>query len=141
MESKRIVFKRLYPVNYKTTEPLFYNTGLMLVIPIDHPQFKIGGDGWMEVYEGYTFDGASGGIDSECFMRGACGHDVIYQSHQLGFDLPKDWKEKADRMLIRLCREDGMSWIRSQWVYQAVKLFGRGRARDLNKYDETLISP
>lgn len=142
-ESKRITFKRLYPVKYKTTShDLFFNTGLVLQTAIEHPAFSIEVDGWLTIHEGYSFDGASGpAIDTECFMRGAAAHDALYQAKQLDFPLPADWKEKADRLLVRLCREDGMGRLRAAWVYQAVKRFGRGLPRDLNKYDETLIAP
>lgn len=141
-ESKRLYYKKLYPYKYKLTEPLVIQTEIYPESDIVHPYFSIDRNGLMMIAAGYSFDGASGpAIDTDNFLRGACAHDVPYQAAQLECPLPKDWKEKADKMLVRLTREDGMSRIRCWWVYQSVKMFGRGLPRDLNKYDEILIAP
>lgn len=142
IESKRLVYKRLYPYKYKLVEPLVILTDIYPESDIVHPYFTISTDGLMTIAAGYSFDGASGpAIDTENFLRGACAHDVPFQANQLGYNLPGDWRVKANKMLVRLTREDGMSWIRCKWVYAAVTAFGRGLPRDLNKYDETLIAP
>lgn len=141
-ESIRLVYKRLYPYKYKLVEPLVIQTDIYPESDIIHEYFAIYKDGLMTINAGYSFDGASGpAIDTENFLRGACAHDVPFQAAQLCYPLPKDWREKANKMLVRLTREDGMSWIRCKWVYAAVSMFGRGLPRDLNKYDEILIAP
>ena len=95
----------------------------------------------LTVRAGYAWDGASGAIDTDNFMRPSLAHDIPYQAHQLGLGLPPDWKEKTDKTLRRMCLEDGMSELRAWWVYQAVKAFGRGRPRDLNQFKEILVAP
>ncbi len=142
-ESKSISWQLLEPFKYRTFESLRIYSGIKPAADIVHPDgyFTIHADGWMTISKGYAWDGASGAIDTENFMRGSCAHDVPYQASQLRMPLPPDWKDKADKMLVRLTAEDGMWPIRCAAVYQAVKVFGRGRPRDLNKYAEIHVSP
>jgi hypothetical protein len=140
-ESIRICYKKLYLGGYKIVETVHFRTELYPAEDIIHEFFTIFTDGWMEIRAGYSFDGASGGIDTECFMRGACAHDVPYQANQLCLPLPANWKKVTDKLLVRLTREDGMWPIRCWWVYKSVSMFGRGRPRDLNEFDEIRISP
>lgn len=80
----------------------------------------------LEVKEGYCWDGPSGPtIHTPNFMRGSLVHDALYQLMRDG-QLSRGFKEASDRVLQRLCVEDGMSKIRAWWVYQGVKWFGHG---------------
>jgi hypothetical protein len=141
IESNRIKYRKLYPYKFQLVETVFVQTDLHPESDIDHPYFNLSKDGILTAKAGYSWDGASGGIDTKNFLRGSMFHDIPYQAHQLGLPLPLDWKPKTDLLLKRLCLEDGMTRIRAWWVYQAVKAFGRGLARDLNPYDEILIAP
>jgi hypothetical protein len=142
VESFRVKYRLRVPYKYDTLEPLVFLTDVCPEEDIVHPYFTIGKDGVVTVPAGYAWDGPSGpAIDTKNFMRGSLAHDVFYQAHQLRLGLPIDWKEKADRLLVRLTSEDGMSKIRCAWVYQAVKYFGRGAPRDLNEFDEVHVAP
>ncbi len=142
MESPNVEYRRLPPYKYQTTIPLIFLTDIQPKEDIVHPFFRLSKDGVLTVAAGYAYDGASGpAIDTKNFMRGSLAHDCFYQMHQLRLGLPIDWKEKADKLLVRLTREDGMSKIRCAWVYQSVKYFGRGLPRELNQYAETLVAP
>ena len=78
---------------------------------------------------GYAWDGASGpAIDTKNFMRGSLVHDELAQLMRQGL-LEIKWLDMANRELCRICREDGMSWIRAQWVYWGVTLAGDSFAR------------
>lgn len=78
---------------------------------------------WMR--NGYAWDGPSGPtIDTRNFMRGSLVHDALYQLMREGSLDPGLHRIEADRILRAICREDGMSALRSAWVYQAVRLFG-----------------
>ncbi len=80
--------------------------------------------GRLTVKKGYAWDGPSGPtIDTKNFMRGSLVHDALYQLMGHGF-LSESWRKKADELLRNICREDGMTWIRAQWVYQSVRTFG-----------------
>jgi hypothetical protein len=142
VESFRVKYRLRVPYKYDTLEPLVFLTDICPEEDIVHPYFTIGKDGVVTVPAGYAWDGPSGpAIDSKCFMRGSLAHDIFYQASQLRLPLPPDWKAKADNLLIRLCREDGMSRLRAAWVHWAVKHFGKGDPKDLNQYDEVRIAP
>ena len=71
----------------------------------------------------YAWDGASGpALDTVTFMRGSLIHDTLYQLMRVGA-LPTSYRKEADKELVRICREDGMSRLRAWWVYKAVHTF------------------
>ena len=78
--------------------------------------------------KGYAWDGASGpAMDTQSIMRASLVHDGFYQlMREAGLDL--SYRKPADQLLRRMCREDGMSWLRAWWVYWAVRIFGKGAA-------------
>jgi len=79
------------------------------------------------IRNGYAWDGSTGpALDTVNFMRGSLVHDALYQIiPTLPGAFRKDWKRFADAELVRICGEDGMSWIRRQWVHAGVRLGGR----------------
>lgn len=91
--------------------------------------FKVPGyfqyfDGWLTVWPGYAWDGASGpAVDTADFIRASLVHDALYQAIAEGLLAPS-WRKAADQALVRLAAEDGMPWLRRQWVYAAVRWFG-----------------
>lgn len=58
------------------------------------------------------------------FMRGSLVHDVLYQLMRHNLLLSEEWRETADRVLQRICLEDGMWHIRAWWVYRGVRRGG-----------------
>ena len=89
---------------------------------------------WLVIKRGYKWDGASGPtIDTDSFMRGSLVHDVLYQAIREGHLTLKD-RKVADKILYRLCREDGMNRIRAWYTYRAVRMFGKSSAIK-GKYD------
>jgi len=85
--------------------------------------------GVLEIKQWYAWDGASGpAIDTKTILRGSLVHDALYQLMWEGL-LPQSYRKKADKILYRICREDGMSLWRAQYVYRAVRWFGKGNAK------------
>lgn len=83
-------------------------------------------DGILVIRAGYAWDGPSGPtIDTKSFMRGSLVHDALYQLMREG-RLDPSWRKEADKTLRRLCREDGMSWLRAWYVYRSVRAFAGG---------------
>ena len=88
------------------------------------PYIELGIDGIMLIKRGYQWDGPSGPtIDTENFMRGSLVHDALYQLIREG-RLRKDDRKRADKLLRRICRQDGMSYFRAWYVYRSVRMFG-----------------
>lgn len=137
----RVKYRFLPNYKFQVYETVFVLTDLHPDEDIDHPYFSLSKDGVLTAKAGYSWDGASGGIDTKCFIRPSLFHDIPYNMHQLGLPLPLDWKPKTDALLHRLCLEDGMSRLRAWWVLKAVTVFGRGLSRDLNPFDEIRIAP
>ena len=101
--------------------------------PIDMEYVALSEGGEITIRNGYAWDGPSGPtIDTLNFMRGSLVHDALYQlmrERKLNADA---YKDQADRILQRMCRDDGMSSIRAWVVYQAVRVFGRPATNPTN---------
>lgn len=92
---------------------------------IAHPFISIT-PGTVIAKAGYAWDGASGpAIDTTNFMRASLIHDIMYQAIHNRFENNEILRKVADKTMYYYCRKDGMSWIRAQWCYWAVRLFGR----------------
>ena len=101
-------------------------------------------EGWLTLRKGYASDGASGpAIDTKTIMRGAFCHDGLYQIMR-EVDLsgcgisPDEFRKQADYTLFTMCKEDGMNWVRAEWVYLAVRTFAK-RASISNQ--DILVAP
>lgn len=116
---------------YQLVKPYETNIGIKPESPVlDHDYIELTGEGKITIKKGYAWDGPSGPtIDTLNFMRGSLIHDALYQLMREGYLDPKKYRESADRLLQRLCSDDGMSDIRCLWVYQGVRL-GGGPAAD-----------
>lgn len=140
-ESSRIYY-RLNPMGgYTLSRGISFNTGLLpdAEIEIDHARLDL--TGWLHLRPGFLWDGATCALDTPDFMRGSAAHDAIYYMAQQEKAVPKDWKAKADSLLNRLCREDGMGAWRRWWVRNAVRKGGVARPRDINKFLEERVAP
>ena len=100
------------------------------------PEQKLGNDflyldsnGELFISKGYSWDGPSGPtIDTKNFMQGSLVHDALYQlirEQHLDFE----FREYADELLRKMCREDDMSPFRAFFVYWAVRIFGASSAK------------
>jgi len=78
--------------------------------------------GRLYIKKGFCWDGASGAIDTDNIMRGSCIHDAFCNWQQLGL-LTVDQRKQADKLLYKHIKEDGMSSIRANIVYGAVRRF------------------
>jgi len=91
--------------------------------------FRLVEDGTLTIYDGYTWDGASGPtIDTKSSMRGSLVHDVGYQMMRLGL-IPESTRPLWDDMLHDICVEDGMWHFRAEGWEEAVSHFAAGCAK------------
>ncbi|MEI7796224.1 MAG: DUF1353 domain-containing protein [Methylococcaceae bacterium] len=82
--------------------------------------------GNLVIKSGYAWDGATCAIDTKTNIRGALVHDSLYQlMREMSYALPPEInREKADRLLQKICLEDGMCQFVAWLFYQAVHNFG-----------------
>ena len=120
-----ITYRDMRDYKYQLLETYEVSTGIYPVGPaIVTDYIELSREGVLKIRFGYCWDGPSGpAIDTKNFMRGSLVHDALYQLIRMGF-LPKDKKTPADRALVRICKEDGMSSLRAGWVFATVQAFG-----------------
>lgn len=97
---------------YVTAADTVYDTTCRPGNTIITPVIVLRDDGWMLVRKGYPTDGPSGPtVDRKTNMRGAVGHDALYELMR-NEHLPQSWRERADDDLERWWKEDGMwGWL------------------------------
>lgn len=107
-----------------------------------HPYYSLTTEGVLTLRAGFRWDGPSGpAIDTKSFMRGSAVHDALYQMIRAQ-KLPLWQKDAADRLLQRMCLEDGMWKVRAEWVYQSLRLFGSRRTQPLPEDNpKILVAP
>ena len=122
--------KRKKYFKYQLLDP--FSIEIDIKPPQEITQYKISlsQGGILAVKERYTWDGPSGPtVDTKNFMRGSLVHDALYQLMRLSKLDNKIFRKPADRILRKLCREDGMNPFRAWYVYWAVRLCAAGAAR------------
>lgn len=93
-------------------------------------------DGLLTIRDGYCWDGPSGPtIDTDNFMLGSLIHDALYQLIRRGH-LPKKHRKESDDILREICLDEGMSRLRSWYVYKGVRYFGGSAIKNVKKVHE-----
>ena len=109
---------------YQLREPYMIPIEIKPATPVGNDYLRLDCDGNLTVSKGYAWDGPSGPtLDTLSFMRGSLVHDALYQLMREGLIDHEAHRGTADRILYRLCLEDGMWRPWAWWVYQAVRRF------------------
>ena len=114
-----------YYANYKyiLAEDEWYQTEIYPRKDIITEHVELKSDGLMTLRAGFPTDGPSGpSIDTKTFMRGAFFHDGLYYLLRENLLNVADARHRADKLLRKICREDGMNRVRAWFVYRAVRL-------------------
>ena len=111
---------------WRTTAEYAIMTDCTPRLAIIDDMYSLAPDGLLIIRKGYAWDGATCAIDTKDFMRGSCVHDAICQMVETG-KLDHSNRKKADILLGRIIKEDGMPFFRRWWAYAAVRLYGRGK--------------
>lgn len=121
----RIRYRDLRTYKYELRETYQVATGIHPIGPAIRTDYlDLDEQGLLTIRAGYAWDGPSGpAIDTPNFMRGSLVHDALYQLIRMGL-LPKEKRGGIDRLLLRICLEDGMSQPRAWWVYTGVRAGG-----------------
>lgn len=122
MSTKNISYKSGY--KYTLTQKVIINTDIKPKKDINTPYISLSRNGILIIHAGYSWDGATFAIDTKDFMRGSLAHDALYQLMGDGL-LPFSYRKQADKLLVKLCKEDGMSSFRAAYVYRMVRWFGK----------------
>jgi len=87
---------------------------------------ELSATGKLLIKKGYTWDGATGFlIMPKCLLRGSLVHDTFYQLMRLGVLDSSTNRILADRILKKICLEDGALKILSSLIYLGVRLLGK----------------
>ena len=117
-----------YSQGYKYQIKRDYMVDVGIALTVNTQFLVLQGDGNLFIRSGYAFDGPSGPtFDTKNFMRGSLVHDALYQLMREGH-IPESYREHADRLLQRMCVEDGMTSLRAWWVYKGVRFGGKSSA-------------
>ncbi len=129
---KCISYKKGY--KYQLVEDYIIETDIKPKQLITTEYLNLTLQGKLTIKKGYAWDGPSGpAFDTKNFMRGSLVHDALYQLMREKPLVAGKFKKPADRLLEKVCIEDGMSKIRAQWVYYGVKIGGRPATDPANK--------
>lgn len=131
-EMKYIHYRKGY--KYQIQKKYVVNIDITPKKEIDTDHIKLTKKGLLTIKKGYAWDGPSGpAIDTRNFMRGSLVHDALYQLMRERCLNKKKYRKLADKILRKMCKEDGMVFIRSFWVYIAVRIFADPSADPANK--------
>lgn len=109
---------------YELMHNYIIHTKFRPVSRIVTPYIELGTDGLLLIKKSYRFDGPSGiSFDTDNFMRGSLVHDALYQLMDEG-ELGIECRYRADKLLYRIIREDGMWLFRASYIYRFVRIFG-----------------
>jgi len=125
-ESYGVTYKKLDVMKYRLLKQYKIALKLSNGFDLDNASYT---DGALTLRRGFAWDGPSAlTLDTDDFMRGSLVHDCLYVAIARDY-LPATDKKKADKILYRLCREDGMNIVRATYVYYAVKWFGKCKVK------------
>lgn len=123
-----IDYKKRRKYKYNLQNDYMYNTKMILPHDMESGLLRLNKDGELFIRAGYSWDGPSGpAIDTKNFMRASLVHDALYQLMRSGH-LSLGKRKEADIIMLKICREAGMSRFRSRYIYWGVRLFSRWAA-------------
>lgn len=102
---------------YQLMNEVMFHTNIKLGEGIDTTFISLRANGVLIVRKGYASDGPSGPtLDTNDFMRGSLAHDAIAELCRKEFLDADMWFDVANKMLLDICKQDGMPWWRLAYV-------------------------
>lgn len=133
-----ITYRNLKNYKYQLMEAYSLSIDIFPAAPVSTLYIDLSVEGLLTIKKNYAWDGPSGPtLDTNDFMRGSLIHDALYQLMR-GKYLDISERDKADRLLQTLCREDGMTPFRAWYVYKGVSLFGKSNAKPRKDTEDIL---
>jgi len=137
--AEKACYRDLRRYKYQLTEDYSVDSGIKVKEKIDTPFIILEPDGNLTIKKKYAWDGPSGPtIDTKTFMRGSLVHDAFYQLMRES-RLPLNDRDKSDRLLQKICKEDGMFFFRAWYTYLGLKWFGKKHAAPQKPKPEIIV--
>ena len=118
---------------YRTDETVVYDISGWGLVPskeINCGLLTLTAYGYLVIHRGYSWDGASGAIDTDTILFPSLVHDALYELLRGGLGehvsgkFPADVREACDKIFRSLCLERKMTAFRAGYVYDAVRVAG-----------------
>ena len=138
MPRKDTFYRKLKRYKYQTTEEYSQEVNIQPENPVGNDYIQLAPSGLLIIHKHYSWDGATAFPDRKDIMRGSLVHDALYQLMREGH-LEQDQRNNADRLLEKMCREDGMPAPLCKAVYSAVKHFGKGAAKQTDNPQDVIF--
>jgi hypothetical protein len=125
-----IKYRSLHKWKYQLLENYAIQTDIFPDHNLNMEFVSLTTDGMLVISKDYAWDGASGpAIDTKDFMRGSLVHDALYQLCRAELLDYRLYRDKADRLLVKVCKEAGMCKFRCWYVYWGLRIFAEKAAR------------
>ncbi len=115
-------YRKLNNWKYQLTSDYTVFTGIRPPSEIKTSYAYLTPGGRLTIYKNYAWDGATGSIDTKNFIRSSLVHDALCQMINENY-LFRHNRKPADKLLRKMCKEDGMSPLRAWWVYVNVRIY------------------
>jgi len=126
---------------YQLTETYVIQTQIRPTVDINTEYIDMSTSGLLIIRKGYAWDGTSGPTrDGKTNQRGSLVHDALYQLFREGLLSRIWWRESADQLFIKICKEDKMCWVRRKVDYIGLRLFAKGATKH-KAMKEVMIAP
>lgn len=123
---KQIAYKSGY--NYQLVEDYEIQIAIEPRATIETAFVRLTDEGLLTVKTGYAWDGATDAFDTVTFMRGSLVHDALYGLMRSGYLSEALHRESADRILVDICKEDGMWSVKADLVFRIVRRLAKKAA-------------
>lgn len=115
-----IEYEKLGDWKYRVTKGFSICTNIIPPQKIQTKFSTLTEKGRLYFHKGFCWDGASGAYDSTNIMLASCAHDALCNWMVDGLLDYDDYRIPAAVLLKRICKEQGMSDFRAEYVYKAV---------------------
>jgi len=118
---------------YQLAEDYHMATKIRPKKPEDGRFIALDAAGNLTVKSGYAWDGVSGPVlDSPQNLRASLVHDALYQLMRKRVVSSADYRDKADKLFKKMCKQDGVPSAVANAYYEVLKLLGKPAADPKN---------
>ena len=102
---------------------------------------SLNNEGLLTIREGYSWNGMTKCPDCKKTMFPSLVHDALYQMMRIDFSKDSNengigdrckFRKEADKLLLCLCRQNGVNPFIARIVYYSVHKFGKSRSKKTN---------